>query len=395
MKISKEYSKKVFDDAIKSVKNPMHPCHHFFRWQSENGYIPYQLPEPFSGDQAKLGIAFIGLNPSITRDQIIPCMDSELSFKKYDSYYRNRFSNKNRDNNGKLIIRRKDGTTVKPRFWNNIETFANNHLHVLVDSKFKLGEHAIISQAIRFKSKEGWYGDNRFEKERTIEHQKQFIEELINNEGINIFVPTGNDALKIITSIINFNEAVPTKITHAMGNKYTGITKSNKLIIICPIQHLSRPPSYDIQKKVANKIIESFNQLNKNKNNHTYNFQHSTGYQLKVQYPPKKSIHSNYSETKPCPFCGSPIRKLSTYCENCKHNIPPDCYIDKLIREEKEKSIKLAKEAIIKSNEVCYRCLYYKVSNIGPRCTKYSSNKNRVSPLHTCDKWENRSSKKT
>jgi len=259
MEISKNYSKKVYDDAIESVENPNHPCHHFYLWQKRNCYSPYQLPEPFSGKQASLGIAFIGLNPSVTSDEIIPCYEDNISFEKYDAYFRNRFAP--RDFAGKLIIKLKNGSTKKPKLWNSIENFGNNYLQKISDGVFKLGEHAILSQAIRFKSENGWYGDTQEEKSRTLDHQKKFVEELVENEGINLLVPMGNGALKIISRIVKFDQ-VPDKITNAMGNSYKGYTNSKKKIVMCPIKHLSYPPSHNIQHQVAEQIITSYHYLN-------------------------------------------------------------------------------------------------------------------------------------
>jgi len=252
----------VFDDAIESVENPNHPCHHFYQWQKRNGYTPYQLPEPFSGKQASLGLAFIGLNPGVTSNEIIPCYEKNISFEKYDSYFRNRFAPSNRDFAGKLIIKYKNGSTKKPKLWNSIENFANNYLQKISGGIFKLGEHAILSQAIRFKSKNGWYGDTLDEKSHTLLHQKKFVEELVENEGINILVPMGNDALKVISSTAKFDKIIPSKITNAMGNSYEGHTNSKKKVIMCPIKHLSYPPSHDAQRQVAGRIIAAYNSLN-------------------------------------------------------------------------------------------------------------------------------------
>lgn len=252
----------VYDDAIESINDSNHPCHHFYRWQTNNRYTPYQLPEPFSGKESLLGIAFIGLNPSITTDQVIPCYNEELNFEDYDSYYRNRFEDDNRDFLNKIIIRRTDGSTLKPKFWNSIENFANNHLQILSNGIFKLGKHAILSQAIRYKSKNGWFGDTQEEKNRTMTHQEKFVEALVENEGINIFVPMGNEALKIMASITNQTSKVPSKITAAMGNSYYGEVKSGKKVALCPIKHLSYPPAKEKQKSVASQIIAAYRIFN-------------------------------------------------------------------------------------------------------------------------------------
>lgn len=252
----------VFDDAIESVKNPNHPCRHFYQWQKRNGYTPYQLPEPFSGKKASLGIAFIGLNPSVTFDEIIPCYEEGLTFEQYDTYFRKRFDPANRDRMEKLTIKYKNGSTGKPKLWNSIENFGKKYLNHICNGSFALGEHAILSQAIRYKSKNGWYGDTAEEKSRTLLHQKKFIEQLIENEGINILVPMGNDALEIISSMVKFNKVIPDKITEAMGHRYSGHTTSGKEIIMCPIKHLSYPPSQESQQKVASEILTSYTHLN-------------------------------------------------------------------------------------------------------------------------------------
>lgn len=85
---------------------------------------------------------------------------------------------------------------------------------------------------------------------------------LIDNEGLNLLVPMGNEALSLTSSVINFTAQIPSKITEAMGHSYNGMTTSGKRIIMCPIKHMFYPPARDAQKKVANLIIESYNYLN-------------------------------------------------------------------------------------------------------------------------------------
>jgi len=84
-----------------------------------------------------LGIAFIGLNPGCTHDEIIPCYTENITFEQYDSYFRKRFDEENRDHEGKLTIRYKTGATKKPKLWNSIENFGNNYLQNISGGPFK------------------------------------------------------------------------------------------------------------------------------------------------------------------------------------------------------------------------------------------------------------------
>lgn len=258
MTISKDYSRMVYDDAMNMLNNSTHPCRHFLRWQQEKGYIPFQLPEPFSGKECKLGIVFLGLNPSVALNEIIPCATKETSFEQYDTYFRDRFEQKNRDQKGKLLIHYKDGSIGKPRLWNNLELFCNQHLNSACGPRgFRLGREALLSQAIRYKSSEGWLGDTVQEQQRVIAHQKVFMQRLLDEDCISIVVPMGNEALAMLLNLLQFSEKVPTTISEAMGNLYHGKTASGKTLSVCPIKHLSRPPSVEDKKKVATQILKA------------------------------------------------------------------------------------------------------------------------------------------
>ena len=246
----------VFNDAMDMLNDSTHPCRHFLRWQEEKGYTPFQLPEPFSGKECQLGIAFLGMNPSVAADEIIPCATEEISFEQYDNYFRDRFEQKNRDPRGKLVIRYKNGSLGRPTLWNNLELFGREYLKSACGPEgFKLGKDAVLSQAIHYKSLNGWLGDTGLEKQRVISHQRAFMQRLLDEDCISILVPMGNDALAMLSNLISFSKNVPSSISEAMGNLYQGKTNSGKQISVCPIKHLSRPPGPELKRKVAGQIL--------------------------------------------------------------------------------------------------------------------------------------------
>jgi hypothetical protein len=164
-------------------------------WQRRNGYIPFQLPEPFSGRRSRTGLVFMGLNPGVTHHEMIPRY-GEVDFADYHAYFRRRFDDRNRDESGRLVVRLKPEGSKAPRLWSNLERFGSEYLSELAPEGFRLGDDAVLLQAIRYKSTAGWLGDSVIERRRTLEHQRTFTESLIDEGAIRILVPMRSDVAR-------------------------------------------------------------------------------------------------------------------------------------------------------------------------------------------------------
>ncbi len=252
--ITKSYSKAVYEDALAAVQDRKHPCRHFVDWQKREGYEPFQLPEPFSGNQSKLGMAFMGLNPSITEDENIPSLHPKWTFEKYDAFFRSRYNRENRDEKNRIFVTKTDGGRKLSRLWNNIEKFGKEYLAEVSDGDFRLGEHAVLIQACRYKSKKGWLGDSVMERERTAGHQREFTLRLLSECPFRIIVPMGNDAMEQLQTLLRFKKPMPKSVNDAMGNVYTAQTDSRRTIQVIPIKHMSYPPGREAKEAVSRMI---------------------------------------------------------------------------------------------------------------------------------------------
>ncbi len=241
--VSQAHSRRVYDDGLAAVGDAHHPCHHLVRWQQDNGFSPFQLPEPFSGVRSTLGLAFVGLNPSATRDEQISCHTPDMMFDIYDSFYRGRFSEANRDARGRLVVRKHDGTAKVPRFWRRIELFGRKHLLSLCDDPFSLGEHAILVEAIHFKTARGWLG-NAAAQRRVVAHHRPFLDSLLSDSGFRVLVPTGNLAWRQLRDLLRFDNAVPQRISQAHGRLFRARTEAGASLIVCPTLHFSSAVSH-------------------------------------------------------------------------------------------------------------------------------------------------------
>ena len=257
VKISAQYSKAVFDDALEAIQDRSHPCRHLVQWQKEHGYEPFQLPEPFSGRQANLRLAFIGLNPSASHDEVIPTVSGDWTFERYDDFYRSRFDGDHRDDDGKIFVNYINGESKKVRLWNNLEIFGNQFLHVLSGGAFELGRDAFLIEAVRYKTTKGWLGRNAGERRKVIEHQAKFTQRLVDEGLFSVLVSMGNDALAQMKHILTFSREPPDTIGAAEGRSFVGETPAGHKIVLCPLRHMSYPPNPEIKKKVARQIIEA------------------------------------------------------------------------------------------------------------------------------------------
>ena len=257
MEISKAFSKWVYEDGIAATEDKSHPCRPMVDWQTQNGFTPFQLPEPFTGSKSDLGLAFIGLNPSICQSRSIPKATPEWTFEKYDEFYRKRIDNGLRRSDGKLA--------ENVKLWNAIERFGNRYLSELIDNSFQLGINATLIEAVRYKSTNRWLG-SKTQEAAILEHQHQFTEVLLEDSNCNIVVPMGNDAVRQLNTLLKFSKPIPSKIGEAMGNQYTGETSRGKRLFVCPIQHMSYPPGADKEQMVAEQILDIFNDFSDQSN---------------------------------------------------------------------------------------------------------------------------------
>lgn len=254
--ISTEFSRSVFDDAFDAIQDTDHPCHHMVQWQFQNGFHPFQLPEPFSGRRSSLGLAFMGLNPSIGAGAVIPTDSPEWTFEAYDDYYRSRFDERNRDARGRLLVHRADHTTKRSKLWNQIESFGCEQLSSVTDARFRLGDHAVLLEAVRYKSRDGWLGDTANERQRVTDHQADFTRDLLDRVDLRVLIAMGKDAWDQLDSVLQFvGPPVPQQVTRAMGTSYTGATSLGTRVTVVPVTHFSqRYPPYEVRCQVGRLI---------------------------------------------------------------------------------------------------------------------------------------------
>lgn len=253
LSVSPSFSKRVFDDGIASVHDPRHPCHHMITLQTTQGIRPPQLPEPFSGAHSNLRLIFVGLNPSLSDDEVIPTASPAWDFKRYDSYYRHRFSPANRNAVGKPIIRNHNGHEKVPRLWNNVELFGRNFLSECADGNFLLGKHAILTEVVHYKSRRGWFGDSA-ETRSIFDHQSAFTQTLMSELAPCVVVPMGNPAYHAVCRLFGLESDALRRVTEVTGHTLKAKSKSGEHVLIVPVKHLSYPPGHEIQKAVGREI---------------------------------------------------------------------------------------------------------------------------------------------
>jgi len=252
--VSPIISRKIYEDGIAAYKEKNHPCHHLIQWQIDNNFAHIHMPEPFSGFHASLGIIFIGLNPSITNGEVTPCFSDNGNFEDYDLYFRTRFDNKYRDNKGCPLFFLRNGDARKAKLWSSIERFGKNY----INPGFKLGEHALLTQAVPYKTTQGYLGNSQ-ESARVILHTKKFILEILDTPGLQVVVPMGNEAWAQVQSLLSFrnNDNLGLSIMGAMGKRFKAITPKGNELFVVPIKHMSYPPSKKIQSNVGDLIVKS------------------------------------------------------------------------------------------------------------------------------------------
>jgi hypothetical protein len=252
--ISRDISQMIYDDGLEAYQSSSHPCRHLIQWQIDKGITNVRMPEPFSGEKSTLGICFLGLNPSISAVEESPSFLENISFEKYDSYFRNRFDAKNRDTEGFPLFRLIDGSCQRAKIWTAIERLGSCY----VQDGFKLGTHAILTQAVPYKTTNGWLG-NSDQAKRVLQHSKKFTSNILNTPNLKVVVPMGSAAWEQLLTVLKFFDvrANALKITEAMGMRFKAETSQGNELYVVPIKHMSYPAKKDIQIAVGDHILSS------------------------------------------------------------------------------------------------------------------------------------------
>lgn len=250
MEISKDFSKRVYEDGLSAVEDFNHPCRPMVDWQKENGFDIFQLPEPFSGAKSDLNIAFVGLNPSISHSTTIPKATFNSTFEAYDKFYRDRFEFGPRGPKGKLL----ENVTL----WDNIEYFGNTYLSELVTGQFRIGVNASLIEVVRYKSTEGWLGSTGLERRAILEHQRVFSQSLLEDSGCRILVPMGVKAIRQVNDLLTFRKPIPCRVKDSIGQLYVGETRKGAELFVCPIKHMSYHTTKENSAAVARQIKTAY-----------------------------------------------------------------------------------------------------------------------------------------
>jgi hypothetical protein len=220
MKVSEAFSELVYAAGRNAVDNPKHPCRCFVDWQRDlrdGEPVPFQLPEAFSGRQSTHGILIVGLNPSFDERDEIPVFTKQADFKSYDSFFRGRFDgDEARDSKKRLLTKLNDGTKKRVKFWNMIEKFGSTYLCDVFPDGFRLGEHAILTQAVRFKSTKGWLG-NPEHRDGVLAHERDLTLRLLRELKPSVVVAAGMKAYREISSMCGETEHEHKTLTDVLG----------------------------------------------------------------------------------------------------------------------------------------------------------------------------------
>ncbi len=249
MEFSRSLSRRVFDDGINAYRHPDHPCHPFVRWQQicaeENGRsdLTFQLPEPFSGKRSSLNLVFVGLNPGFDPWEEFPSPAD--NFEDYDSFFRCRFDDEHRNAAGQPVVFDRmpfnERTSRSPTFWRNIERFGDRYLSGSLGGSFRLGTHALLTQVVRYKSREGWVGDqdNSLEGAAIWRHEDAMTRDIMDDLKPDVAIPCGKKALHGLARALNLSELEEVGIGQVVGHTYLAELPCGKVMSICPSKHQS------------------------------------------------------------------------------------------------------------------------------------------------------------
>lgn len=170
-----------------------HPCHKIVHYQTHEGIIPFQLPEPWSGDLKNAPILFISSNPSISAVELFP--NAKWPDNKIKDFFTNRFLDRGPinswvyQNKFKLL---KDGRSSSVKYWSSIRNRASE----LLGREAVPGTDYCVTELVHCKSKSE-YGV----KEAIHECANKFLTEIISLSNAKVIVLVGAFARNYATAI--------------------------------------------------------------------------------------------------------------------------------------------------------------------------------------------------
>lgn len=168
-RVSAELSKAVFDDALVAHDDPNHPCHAFVGVQVGVDPGRWQLPVPFMGSEANLGLVFLGLNPNWRADEDSPRWG--CTFEEYDRFWRQVFE-------------------APPATWPKLYQWYQR-IGQRSAPGFVLGRDALVLEAIRYRSAT----PDALKDPRVWRHERPLTLRLLTDVAPKVIVPVGKDAL--------------------------------------------------------------------------------------------------------------------------------------------------------------------------------------------------------
>lgn len=247
----RRYSDSVWNDGITAIANRRHPAHHMMQWQRNQSQCPryLQMPEPFSGRSAHLGVAVVGFNPSIDFQEKVPT--SQWNKADYFCFYEARFDY--RDSGGRLCKQLLNNTLEQVAFWNAIERFFRGIQELREFGGFRLGEDGMLHEAIRYKSRDGWTGLNFKQRTDLEDQQRPFLHAALTATNAHVVLAVGRVAWNALRHMLDGLTASPKALRDACTQTPYVAGLGGRCIFVVPVKHLTngRPTNHDLARARA------------------------------------------------------------------------------------------------------------------------------------------------
>jgi hypothetical protein len=216
-------SELVFSDGLAALRDRDHPCHSFVQYQRRLGCRHFQLPDPFCGRRSLLDLVFVGKNPGLSPNEFYP-VSERWNLLAYDEFFRSRFESRNAKGqpcvhllNGRENESSLDRRLLKsfvPPFWRDVERFGRE---ITGSTSFRLGEHALLIEIVRFKRRNGWLGDDQAERSRVWAHERRLTRRILHEVRPRLVIVTGMDAFRGLSDIVRIVPEPPVRLQEVLG----------------------------------------------------------------------------------------------------------------------------------------------------------------------------------
>jgi uracil-DNA glycosylase len=240
------------------MANPtdINPCSAIVGWQKMHGFIPHQIPEPWSGKIETAPILFVSSNPSISQEEDYPFIGTDSTQTtnpwtngEIEDFFTNRFSKKWIQNGVRVL--NKDGTYSKVVRYN---AQVRKYAHDLLGRIAVPGEDYAFTEVVHCKSR-GEFGVVKASKICA----EKYLQPILAKSGARLIVVLGKVARNLVSGLLSLDANETWHPNGSDVSKGKPVVSTGIPVVMVPHPNARGPKSLD--KFFSEETLSSIRQV--------------------------------------------------------------------------------------------------------------------------------------